>query len=56
MNESNGYFTIITTKLDKQDKPVANTLYVLDKDLNVIGKTEEDFAAGKKRAGNFVYR
>lgn len=46
MNESNGYFTIITTKLDKQDKPVANTLYVLDKDLNVIEKTE-DFAAGK---------
>ncbi len=47
MNESNGYFTIITTKLDKQDKPVANTLYVLDKDLKIVGKTE-DFAAGKR--------
>ena len=46
MNESNGYFTIITTKLDKQDKPVANTLYVLDKDLKIVGKAE-DFAAGK---------
>ncbi len=47
MNEDNGYFSIITTKLDKQDKPVANNLYVLDKDLKVVGKTE-DFAAGKR--------
>lgn len=46
MNESNGFLTIITTKLDKMDKPIASTLYVLDKDLNVIEKTE-DFAAGK---------
>ncbi|MDE5995906.1 MAG: beta-propeller domain-containing protein, partial [Eubacterium sp.] len=47
MNERNGFFTIVTTKLDKQDKPVANTLYALDKDLKVVGKTE-DFAAGKR--------
>lgn len=47
MHESNGLFTIVTTKLDKQDKPVANTLYVLDKDLKIVGKTE-DFAAGKR--------
>lgn len=47
MNESNGFFTVVTTKLDKMDKPVANTLYVLDKDLKVVGKTE-DFAAGKR--------
>lgn len=47
MHESNGFFAIVTTKLDKQDKPVANTLYVLDKDLKVVGKTE-DFAAGKR--------
>ncbi|MDE6110547.1 MAG: beta-propeller domain-containing protein [Eubacterium sp.] len=47
MNERNGFFTIITTKLDKQDKPIANTLYVLDENLKVVGKTE-DFAAGKR--------
>lgn len=47
MNENNGFFTIITTKLDKKDRPVANTLYVLNKDLNVVAETDE-FAAGKR--------
>ncbi|MEA2088780.1 MAG: beta-propeller domain-containing protein, partial [Patescibacteria group bacterium] len=54
MDENNGYFRIATTKnrtwsrlMDEGGSESYNNLYVLDKDLNIVGKIE-DLAKGER--------
>ena len=59
MDEYNGYFRIATTTGNLWDKTSANHLFVLDKDLNTVGKLE-NLAPGEsiysaRFMGNRVY-